>query len=446
MTTTLNHIPGPRSLPGGLGHLHLMGSGPLPFFTHLGRTYGDIAAFQLGWRRMVLINHPALIDRVVRDSSFWRSPQTRRAMASFLGQGLLSLEGSDHRRHRRLMQPAFHRERINGYGLIMAEETQRHLEAWRPGEVHDLGQELMALTLKIVARALLGVDASAEARQVDEALHTVLPQVSRINRLSFLLPRSAPLIHGPTTRAAINRLQGLVRRIVAERRAAGGDGSDLLSLLLAATDEDGGSLSDDEVCAEALTILLAGHETTANTLSWAWYLLTQHPEVQERVAAEALAVAGNAPISPEHLPQLSYADQVIRETLRLYPVAWSGDRVADHDAELAGYPIPAGTPVVYSVYVTQRDPRFFPRPSHFDPERFSPARAASIPAGAYLPFGAGVHICIGNAFALMEARLILAELARRFVVRAAPIQTIGPRPSITLGLDRCLTVALAARS
>lgn len=438
-------IPGPKSLP-IVGHLPWLMRDPLLFLTHLGRTYGDIATFRIGPRPVVLINHPELIDQVVRDTGFLRSAQTRDAMASFLGHGLFSLEGQPHLRHRRLMQPAFRRQRLDAYAALMASVTHDRLATWRPETSIDLGAELMGLTFAIVAKTLFDTDSGAEARAVNGAMRQILPWVTRLFRLSFVLPDGAPIVHTPATRAEIAGLQRLVRRIVAERRAAGGDRGDLLSMLLAARDEDGSALSDDEVCAEVLTILLAGHETTANTLGWACYLLTRHPEVQQRLADELAAAVGERPVAPDDLPRLPFLDQVVRETLRLFPPAWWADRVPQEDATLGGYGIPAQTPVVFSTYVTQRDPRFFPRPDTFDPDRFLPERREQITQGAYLPFGAGVHVCIGNRFALREARIILAAIVQRFALEAVPGHRVQPEPLVTLGMKGGFPVRLRGRA
>jgi cytochrome P450 len=237
-----------------------------------------------------------------------------------------------------------------------------------------------------------------------------------------------------------------VRSLVVERRQSQEDRGDLLSMLLAARDSDGSALSDQDVCSEALTVLLAGHETTALMLSWAWYLLTQHPEVQEALAAQIEEQTGGRPVTTSDLPSLPLVQQVVNETLRLYPTAWMGDRLTDGQVELGGYDVPAGTPVLFSVYVTHRDARFFPEPDRFDPGRFSPERKGEVPSGAYLPFGGGVHVCIGNAFALLEGQLLLAAMAQRFRVHAVSQKRVRPSPSITLGMRDPFYVRLEART
>lgn len=440
-SSSLAALPSAPGLP-WLGHLPFLIHDALGFLSRLGQR-GDITRLHIGQRPCVFINHPELIDRVVRDRSFERSAETRRALASFLGQGLLSLEGSPHLRQRRLMQPAFHRDRIRRYVGLMAEETYAELDALKPGVAHDMRDVMMRLTFAIVARTLFNADTRKDAADVDAALRKVTPAVLMRSRLSRILPFDMPYL--PSTRAGIARLQELVQNIVAQRRREGGDRGDLLSMLLAARDEDGSALSDEDVAAESLTILLAGHDTTAHTMTWAMYLLSQQPALQEALADEVRSVAGDRPLTFDDLPRLSLSERVVQETLRLYPAAWWADRVCSEPAQLGPHTIPGGTSVVFSVYVTHRDARFFPDPLRFDPDRFLPERAKEIPASAHLPFGAGVHVCIGNTFALMEGRLILSALAQRFRFRRADARPVRAQPLITLGMADPFPMILEAR-
>jgi cytochrome P450 len=403
---------------------------PMRFLAELSRRYGDVAAFQVGTRSAVLVNHPELISRLLRDRSCRKSDESRKAMRSFLGDGLLATDGAPHLRHRRMMAPAFHRERIRGYTELMCAETYADIASWRPDEKRDLHNDMMRMTFTIVTRALFSADRRDDAQEVGKALEVIMPWAMLGGTMANVLPSSLPVMYPPRGKAAIARLNRLVLEIVARRRAEGGDRGDLLSMLLATRDEDGSALTDEDICAEALTLLVAGHDTTANTLTWAWHLLTENPEVQEALYQEVQRVVGERALTPEDLPKLPLVEQAIHETLRLYPVVWIGDRVPERDIELGGYAIPKGSGVIFSMYVTQRDERFFPDPERFDPARFSPARIGSIPAGAYLPFGAGVHMCIGNTFALMEARIILAAMVQRFAISAIP----GHKVRKTLGL------------
>jgi cytochrome P450 len=392
---------------------------PWRFLAELSRRYGDVAAFRVGARPHVLINHPELISRVLSSRSCTRSDESRKAMRSFLGDGLLTTEGPLHLRRRRMMAPTFHRERIRGYTELMCAETYADIAGWRPDEKRDLHKDMMRITFKIVTRALFSADRRDDAQEVEKALAVIMPWAILGAAMANVFP-SLPVIYPLRAKAAIARLNRLVLEIVAQRRAEGGDRGDLLSMLLATRDEDGSALTDEDICDEALTLIFAGHDTTANTLTWAWQLLTENPEVQEALYQEVQRVVGERALTPEDLPKLPLVEQVIHETLRLYPVIWIGDRVPVQDMELGGYAIPKGIGIVFSMYVTQRDERFFPDPERFDPARFSPARIGSIPDGAYFPFGAGVHKCIGHAFAQMESRIILAAMVQRFAISAIP--------------------------
>jgi cytochrome P450 len=404
---------------------------PMRFLADLSRRHGDVAAFRIGMRSSVLVNHPELIDRLLRDRSCVKSEESRKAMRSFLGDGLLTIVGPRHLRQRRMMAPAFHRERIRGYAELMCAETYADMASWRPNERRDLRKDMLRVTFAIVTRALFSTDTRDDARDVEKALEVIMPWAMTGATLACVLP-SLPVFYPPSGKAAIARLHRLVLEIVARRRAQGGDRGDLLSMLLATRDQDGSALTDEDICAEVLTLIWAGHDTSANTLTWAWHLLTQNPQVQEALYQEVQSVVGERAVTPEDLPKLPLVEQVINETLRLYPVVWIGDRVPQQDIELGGYAIPKGTGVVFSMYVTQHDERFFPDPERFDPARFSPERIRSIPAGAYLPFGAGVHMCIGNAFALTEARILLAAMVQRFVISAIPGHKVGMVPEIVM--------------
>jgi len=437
--------PGPRGLRALRTQLSMLRD-PLACFGALVRDFGDVVSFHIGAQPAVLISDPKLVDRVVRDRRFVRSRETRAGLTTLLGQGLLSLEGAPHLRHRRLMQPAFHRERIERYVAIMAEETYAALEAWHATPERDLREDMMRLTFAIVARCLFNTDTKREAARVDAILQRVLPAVNRATMLTRIVPvRPSTLLSGETKRG-ISQLHELVRDIVRQRRADGRDHGDLLSMLLASRDEDGSALSDEEIGAEALTILLAGHDTTAHTLTWVWYLLSTHPAWQQAVAAEVREVAADRTLEFTDLTRLPLCERVVREALRLYPPAWWADRVSDEQTELGGYRVPAGTLVIWSTYVSQRDARVFSEPERFDPDRFLPERAAAIPDGAYLPFGAGAHVCIGNNFALTEAKLILGAMAQRYELSARNPQAVRPRALITLGMAEPFPIIARARS
>jgi cytochrome P450 len=414
----------------------------LRFLERLAREHGDFAYFRLGREGMAFVNHPDLIRDVLvtKQRSFRKGRGLERAKM-LLGEGLLTSEGEFHRRQRRLMQPAFHRERVAAYGDVMARYAARAGARWAPGATLDVADEMTRLTLAIVGKTLFDADVEGEAREIGDALteafhsftFAVLPFGELLDRLP--LP---PVVRFHRARA---RLDATIYRLIHERRRSGEDRGDLLSMLLLAQDaEGGGGMSDEQLRDEAMTLFLAGHETTANLLTWTWYLLSQHPDVERRLHAEVDAVLaepdGGAPDgrlpSAADLARLPYARMVLAESMRLYPPAWIVGRRAVEPVELGDYAIPARTIVLLSQYVTHRDARWFPEPERFDPERWVPEAAAARPRFSYFPFGGGARVCIGEQFAWMEGTLLLATLARRWRLRLAPGHPIALQPIITL--------------
>jgi cytochrome P450 len=427
----------PRHVP-LLGHLPRMALNPIKFFTQLSERYGDVVPLRMGVSRALFVNRPELIHQLIRDRNSIRSEESRIGIRSFVGDGLLALEGPTHLRHRRLMAPAFHRERFREYGALMCEETYREIARWAAPETRNVHEDMSRLTFSIVSKALFTVDPQAhsdsEADEVGRALKQVLPWMLLGAVVAGVAPW-LPVLYPPSARVALKRLKQLVRNIIARRRREGGDRGDLLSMLLAARDEDGGALSDEVVCDEALTLLMAGHDTTASTMTWALYLLAQNPELQASAAQQVRDVLEEARaehVGVEHLPKLPLVQQIIDETLRLFPVVWIGDRTPQQPMQLGPYEIPAGMRIMFSMLVTQRDARFFKDPERFDPSRFAPERVSQIPEGAYMPFGAGVHMCIGINFALMESRVILAALLHHFSFVSVPDYQLRLDPQVVL--------------
>jgi len=417
--------PGPRSwIPGS--SLRAMQRDPLAFLTRVAREHGDVAHFTFGPQLLYLINHPDLIRDVLvtKQRSFMKGRALQRTKV-LLGEGLLTSEGNFHLRQRRLMQPAFHRDRVARYAEVMVANAERVAASWREGEM-DVVREMMRLTLSIVGQALFGSDVESEADEIGGAL-TELMEVFTIllNPFTQWLEK-LPLPRKRAVDRAIERLDRTIYRMIAERRASGVDRGDLLSMLLLAQDEEGGSggMSDRQVRDEAMTLFLAGHETTANALSWTWYLLAQHPEVERKLHREIDSAPG---ISFERLP---YTRMVIAESMRLYPPAWVIGRLALENVEIGGFTIPRGAIVLVSQWVMHRDSRFWPDPERFDPERF--AGEPSWPKWTYFPFGGGSRICIGEGFAWVEGVLVLAALARRWRLSLAQQKPVRPHPVITL--------------
>lgn len=369
-----------------------------------------------------------------------------------LGEGLLTAEGEAHRRQRRLVQPAFHKGRLRGYGEAMVDCTARYRQTIADGQIRDMHQEMMRLTLAIVGRTLFDVDTTADAEQIGQALHdfmqsfnfTMLPFYPLLKKLPFALPQVRRIT---ATRAS---LDSLIYRMIEERRRSGRDHGDLLSMLIAASDGEGegrSTLSDVQLRDECITLILAGHETTANALTWTLYLLSQHPQVESRLLAEIDRVlAGRLP-TVDDLPQLAYCEQVVAESLRLYPPAYAFARRVLEPIELnGGRRLKTNSLAIIPTRMIHRLPRFYPNPDRFEPERFTPEARASRPRFAYLPFSHGPRNCIGEHFAWMEAVLILAGLLQRFQFRLAPEQSIQPEPLITLRPRYGMRMRVCARS
>lgn len=383
---------------------------------------------------MVLVNHPDLIEQVlVADNKRYIKHYVLRLLTPILGNGLVTSDGPLWLRQRRMIQPAFARQRIEAYGQVMVEHTLRMLDGWRPGESRDVAVDMMHLALGIVSRTLLDVDAGAQYSEVAEAIDTILEDFDRRFQSALPPPFWLPAPGNRRLRRAVAKLDAILGRIIRQRREQREDRGDLLSSLVEARDaEDQTGMTDRQLRDEVMTIFLAGHETTANALSWTWYLLATHPEVEARLLAELRQVlAGRAP-TPADVPRLPFTEQVLKESMRLYPPAYTFGREATTEVELAGYRFPAGTTVLVSPYTTQRDARFFERPDDFDPDRWSPERAPQIPRYAYFPFGGGPRGCIGNTFAMLEATLVLATVVPRFHLSLLPDPPVVPRASVTL--------------
>ncbi|MEO8579950.1 MAG: cytochrome P450 [Gemmatimonadales bacterium] len=438
--------PGPRArFPGDT--LLQFARRRLPFLVESAKQYGDIVFFKVGNERIYLFNHPDLIRDVLvtNQKNFTKSRALVRAKR-LLGEGLLTSEGEFHLRQRRLAQPAFHRDRITAYGLSMVEFAERTRSRWSDGVALDVHDDMMKLTLAIVAKTLFSADVEKEAAEIGEALTTAF-EAFNIGILPFSeLLEKLPLPYLKRFEAARARLDATIYRIIDERRATGADTGDLLSMLLLAQDAegDGGGMTDTQVRDEAMTIFLAGHETTANALSWTWYLLSQHPDVEVRFHSEIDAL-GDRLLRPDDLASLPYTRMILAESMRLYPPAWAVGRRAINEFEAGGYQIPARSMVLMSQYIMHRDPRFHPDPERFDPERWRPEVAAARPRFSYFPFGGGTRICIGEQFAWMEGILILATIAQKWRLRYAGGRSPMIEPQITLRPAGGITMSAEGR-
>ncbi len=423
---------------------------PLKFLTGIAREHGDVVHFRMGPQHVFMLNHPDLVrDALVTNQDHFHKGRALQRAKRLLGEGLLTSEGEHHRRQRRLAQPAFHRKRIDAYGATMTEYAERYSSAWQDGAEVDIAHEMMRLTLAIVGKTLCNADVEGEADEVGESLTEIMEMFQML-----LLPYSEyleklPLPQNRRFTRARARLDAIIYRIIAERRESGEDAGDLLSMLMHARDEegDGRGMTDVQLRDEVMTLILAGHETTANALAWTWYLLAQHPEVETKLHAELDAVLDGGRRLPvvEDLPALRYTEMVFSESMRLYPPAWTVGRLAIKDYTAGGYTIPAGSLVLVSQYVTHRDPRFWPDPLRFDPERWTPEARETRPQYSYFPFGAGARRCVGEGFAWMEGALLIASIARRWRMSLVPTHPVVEHPRITLRPKHGIRVTLERR-
>ena len=404
----------------------------LKAMTDWAREYGDIYHCRFLGYHVYFLNRPEYIEQVlVTHQRKFMKGRALQANRELFGNGLLTSEGDFWQRQRKLSQPAFHRARIQSYARTMVECTQSAIGRWRAGEERDIHQDMMALTLDIAARTLFSVEIGEMGGRIRDALEELLEVSARPERILKPLRMVSWRSEGKYRRA-IAELDKIVYGIIAERRASGRDMGDLLSMLLEARDDDGNGMSDQQLRDELLTLLLAGHETTALALSWTWYLLAKHPEAEKLLQKEVdAALAGAAPRA-EDLPRLPYTEKVVKEALRMYPPAYVVLRLALEPVEIAGYALPAGSSVGMSPWVVHHDARYFPEPEKFLPERWTESFAQKLPRFAYFPFGGGPRICIGAQFAMMEAVLVLTTIASRYTLRVAERQNIELFPSITL--------------
>lgn len=412
------------------------------------RQYGDVVYFRFLNVAVCLVSHPDGIEYVlVKNQANFLKSRDYRALRPMLGNGLLTSEGDFWQAQRKLIQPAFRHENIASYAQTMLDSASAMIAGWRDGETRDIHADMMSLTLEIVAKCLFGSDVSGAAAGVGKALAVAMEMFIPQAHIAFVWPERIPLLQTPRLRRANQHIKDVVCAIVRERRVSPRSSNDLLQTLIDAQDEHGSRMTDDQLRDEIMTLFLAGHDTTANALSWTWYLLAQNPTVEEKLYAELRSVLGGRPLSPADLPRLPYAEMVIKESMRIYPPAWGFGRRPVRDFELEGYRIPAGTNVFISQWITQRDPRFFPNPERFDPERWrdDPIRRGLLPRFAYFPFGGGPRVCVGAGFAMMEATLLLAAVAQRFRISLVPHHAVEILPSVTLRPKHGIKVVLHER-
>jgi cytochrome P450 len=431
-----------------LGNLAAVSRDWLGFYAKCAKDYGDIVQLRYLHVPICLLLHPRDIEYVLvtNPGNFTKSADYR-ALARVLGNGLLTNEGKPWQRQRGLIQPAFRRENILSYAPVMTRAASRMLDSWTSGSPRNIHDDMMAVTLEIVAQCLFGTEVTGVAERVGHAMHVITDRFMADASQALLIPFDLPDFLSPGRLRATNDLKQIINSIVRERRASQQPRADLLGTLLQVRDADGHPMSDAQLRDEVMTLFLAGHETTAIALSWTCFLLAQHPEVEARLVEELRSVLGDREPTHEDLGRLRYTEMILKESMRLYPAVWGIGRRAIADCEIGGYRVGAGTNVFLFQSLTQRDPRFFSNPDAFDPERWreDPVRAGKIPRFAYFPFGGGPRVCVGASFAMLEATLLLAMIQQRFHLELVPGHPVEPMPSVTLRPKQGIRVRASLR-
>jgi cytochrome P450 len=418
-----------------LGNLAAVSHDWLGFYARCAKQYGDIVRLRYLHVPICLLMHPRDIEEVlVTNANNFTKSADYRALARVLGNGLLTNEGESWRRQRALIQPAFRRESILSYAPVMTRATDKLLGSWRDAESRNVHEDMMGVTLEIVAQCLFGTEVASVTEQVGRAMQVLTDRFIAEASQALLLPFEIPNVLVPARRKVINELNNVINGIVHERRNSNQSRGDLLDALLQMRDSEGRPMSDAQLRDEVMTLFLAGHETTAIALSWSCYLLAKNPGVEKKLVEELRAVLGEREPMPDDLVALHYTEMVLKESMRLYPAVWGIGRRAIADCEIGGYHVRAGTNIFIFQALTHRDPRFFKDPDAFDPERWreDPVRAGKIPRFAYFPFGGGPRVCVGAAFAMLEATLLLAMVQQKFQLRLMPGHPVEPVPSVTL--------------
>jgi len=434
--------------PGGSTFAFLFGDrrrDPLAFFMKLARDYGDVSQLRLLNFRTLFINHPDDIEDVlVNKARKFEKGRVMKANMRLFGEGLLTSEGDFWLRQRRLTQPAFHRARVAAYGTTMVEYAERAMRGWNSGEVRDIHEDMMEITLQIVGKTLFNAELTRDAKEVGETMEVLLKLAADFGK-SILIPLWVPTPRNLRARMGIRRIEKIIYRIIAQKRAEASDTGDLLSMLLAVQDEDGSRMTDKQLRDETITLFLAGHETTANALSWTIWLLAQNPAAEKKFFDELAGVLNGRAPNVEDMPKLTYTANILTESMRLYPPAWGMARLVKEEVEVAGYKLVPGNGVACAQWVVHHDARWFDGPEKFRPERWEGDLAKRLSRFAYFPFGGGPRQCIGNSFALMEATLILATIAQKFRFKLVEGHPVKPLASITLRPQHGIRATLEAR-
>ncbi len=452
MVSQQQHVKQPISAPGLplVGNMVDFARDPIKFITRLQQEYGDVAAFSLLGNKSVLVSNPESIQRVLLETgkSFGKFKPTY-AMQNILGNGLVTSEGDFWKRQRKLAAPAFHHQSIKRYADQMVAYAQDTVKGWSDGDVRDVHQDMMTLTQRIIMKVLFDVDVIENASQASEAFDAMMQAIGAdMGGVEAVLPGFIPTPIRTRMLQGVSYIDSLLLEIIENRRAEGNSGRhDLLTMLMEARDDDGQPMTTEQLLDEIRSLYLAGHETTATTLSWTWHLLSSNPEAYAKVKAEVDAVLQGRTATADDVQSLPYTNAVIKESLRCYSVAWITQRIALEDVELDGYHIGKDTFIFLSPWIVHHDPRWYNQPEAFMPERWLKDKAEQPPREVYIPFGGGPHICIGNGLAMMEAVLLLATFLQHYHVSILPDHPVERELAGTLrpknGLKAKLTVAVA---
>ena len=426
--------PGPKGTP-IMGVMRNFNRDQLGFIERTREEYGDIVWMRFLYVPALFLYHPDEVEYVLVTNArnFIKSMSLRsNFFQRLVGNGLLTSQGEEWKRQRRLSQPAFHRERVASYAQVMVDYTKRLTAKWIEGENRDVHPDMMRLTLEIVVQCLFSADVSTDVDEVGATLKELVKPFASQATLGWILNNRLPTPAHLRFHGLAKKIDKVVYRIISEHRGSGEDRGDLLSMLLAARDEDGSQMSDRQLRDEVMTLFLAGHETTALTLAWSWYLLGKHPEAEQKFHAELDEVlSGRAPTMAD-LPRLKFTEQIAKECMRLYPPAFGLGREAIHDCDIGGYRVPKGTQVFMFQWATQRDARFYDQPNEFRPERWTEDFIEHLPKYAYFPFGGGPRVCIGASFAMMEIILCLATIGQKFRLEIDRDHPVSIYPAMSL--------------
>ncbi|WP_370113246.1 cytochrome P450 [Streptacidiphilus sp. MAP12-33] len=446
--TTVTTPSGPRGLP-LLGNLPSLARDPLGFFCHLRDTYGDWVPWAMGPKPCVFVSRPEDVNELLAGVETSFSPsELGWAFRHVLGEGVVTSTGDDWRRKRALVQPSVRPRQVRSYAATMVECADAVASDWHDGQRVDVQQEMTRLTQRVAVRTLFGVETAGREETIARAMAVAQQEIgAELRGATIFLPPWVPTPGRRRLRTAVVELDAEIARIIAEHRtaeAAGEERDDLLSRLLTARDEAGAPLSDRELRDESITLYIGGHETTSTTLTWAWHLLSGAPDARARLDAELAEVLADGRLPGfDDYARLPFTQAIVKEALRLYPPIWLITAVARPGATLGGRPVPEGTTVWSSQWSVQRDPRFFPEPDAFRPERWDADAPTPIPDHAWFPFGGGPRTCLGTRFAMVEAALVLATLAQRWRVEADPGE-VEPFTGLTLQPKRPIGAVLSA--